>query len=274
MTLDSGSTSDRPDETGRLIRFPDRTPSGRVPVASPADRVCPELAAIRIADQPVAAILQRAAELAHGLLPAAACSSVAVIDDRRRCTFAVSGPLAAVLDERQYPPAYGPATAVFVTGAPVEIPDTAVDDRFTDFSPQAARHGVRWTFSLPVPLGTGARASVTSYGAGDPLDDADRRLLAGFTMQVAATLANSVSYAAAAERADQLQEAMASRATIEQAKGIIMDRRGCTPDDAFAVLREASTRSNRKLRDIARVVVVGVQDQRAAPRTAGGNRLR
>jgi len=80
-----------------------------------------------------------------------------------------------------------------------------------------------------------------------------------------------VSYAAAVERADQLQHAMASRATIEQAKSIIMDRRGCTADEAFAALREASTRSNRKLRDIARFVVEGAPRQPAGAETGGGN---
>ena len=45
--------------------------------------------------------------------------------------------------------------------------------------------------------------------------------------------------------------AMKSRATIEQAKGIIMASTGCTADEAFEQLRAQSQHENIKLRDIA-----------------------
>ena len=48
---------------------------------------------------------------------------------------------------------------------------------------------------------------------------------------------------------------MASRATIEQAKGIIMAHKHCSPDEAFQVLVRASQRENRKLREIAELIV-------------------
>ncbi|NNH24853.1 ANTAR domain-containing protein [Pseudokineococcus marinus] len=48
---------------------------------------------------------------------------------------------------------------------------------------------------------------------------------------------------------------MASRATIEQAKGVLMARRGCSADEAFALLSSASQASGRKLRDLAAEVV-------------------
>jgi AmiR/NasT family two-component response regulator len=51
--------------------------------------------------------------------------------------------------------------------------------------------------------------------------------------------------------AGHLQKAMQNRAVIEQAKGIIMGERRCTPDQAFAVLTKLSQDTNRKLRDVA-----------------------
>jgi hypothetical protein len=54
---------------------------------------------------------------------------------------------------------------------------------------------------------------------------------------------------------EQLKAAMASRATIEQAKGILMARSGVGPDQAFDMLRGASQRENRKLRDVAQGLV-------------------
>ncbi len=38
---------------------------------------------------------------------------------------------------------------------------------------------------------------------------------------------------------------------IEQAKGVLVERTGCTPEEAFDTLREMSMRENRKLRDVA-----------------------
>lgn len=60
---------------------------------------------------------------------------------------------------------------------------------------------------------------------------------------------------AAQQEAAQMREAMDSRAAIEQAKGVIMTRTHCSADEAFAVLRDASQRSNRKLRDVALLIV-------------------
>ena len=48
-----------------------------------------------------------------------------------------------------------------------------------------------------------------------------------------------------------MRRAMASRAVIEQAKGILMERHRITAEQAFTLLTHASQRSNVKLRDIA-----------------------
>jgi AmiR/NasT family two-component response regulator len=52
---------------------------------------------------------------------------------------------------------------------------------------------------------------------------------------------------------------MSSRATIEQAKGLLMGSEGCTADGAFDILRRASQRQNVKLRDIAEQLVARAQ---------------
>jgi hypothetical protein len=61
---------------------------------------------------------------------------------------------------------------------------------------------------------------------------------------------------------------------IEQAKGILMAESRCSPDEAFAMLRAASQRSNVKVRDLAEEIVgrvSGAQTQPAAdePAVAG-----
>ena len=48
-----------------------------------------------------------------------------------------------------------------------------------------------------------------------------------------------------------MRAAMTSRAVIDQAKGILMERRKLTEDQAFTELSRASQNLNIKLRDVA-----------------------
>jgi anti-anti-sigma factor len=64
-----------------------------------------------------------------------------------------------------------------------------------------------------------------------------------------------------AQFAEQMRQAMESRAAIEQAKGMLIAAHGCTPDAAFRLLAERSQDSNRKVRDIAAAMVAGAQQR-------------
>jgi AmiR/NasT family two-component response regulator len=66
---------------------------------------------------------------------------------------------------------------------------------------------------------------------------------------------NAQTFTRTAELAQELTRAMASRAVIEQAKGIVMHERRCTADEAFALLTRVSQQANIKLRDIAAEMV-------------------
>jgi hypothetical protein len=55
----------------------------------------------------------------------------------------------------------------------------------------------------------------------------------------------------------QLEQALVSSRIIGAAIGILMDSRKVSQDDAFTMLKQASFRSNRKIRDIAAAIVHG-----------------
>jgi AmiR/NasT family two-component response regulator len=76
---------------------------------------------------------------------------------------------------------------------------------------------------------------------------------------VAVIVANSSAHERLAEEAVNLGHATESRSGIERAKGILMAQRHVNADQAFEILREASQRYNRKLRDIAAGIVDAVQ---------------
>ncbi|MFF0778940.1 ANTAR domain-containing response regulator [Streptomyces sp. NPDC003720] len=53
----------------------------------------------------------------------------------------------------------------------------------------------------------------------------------------------------------QLRHAIDSRPVIDQARGILMAAHSCTPEQAWHVLREASQRTNTKLREVAGALI-------------------
>jgi hypothetical protein len=86
--------------------------------------------------------------------------------------------------------------------------------------------------------------------------DADDRDLALVLAAHAATAVAAVQGRTAAElRETQLLEALESRDVIGQAKGVLMERRGLSADEAFDVLRRTSQDLNVKLREVALTLV-------------------
>jgi hypothetical protein len=70
--------------------------------------------------------------------------------------------------------------------------------------------------------------------------------------------------------ADNLQVALESRAVIDQAKGVLMERYRLTSDQAFRLLVQASMNANRKVRDIANELVHTGELPGAKLRSNGG----
>jgi AmiR/NasT family two-component response regulator len=61
----------------------------------------------------------------------------------------------------------------------------------------------------------------------------------------------------------RLEARLATMPLIEQAKGILMVRLGCGPDQAFELLKASSQRTNVKVRDLAAEIVNSVSSSKA-----------
>jgi GAF domain-containing protein len=219
-----------------------------------------ELSKIMLGAQPLTATLERVAALAADVVPGADQVSVTLMENDKPRTVAFTGPLASVLDERQYAAGFGPCMDAAITGTTIAIDDTSTDDLYPDFSRLAADHGVHHVLSVGMPIPQRTIGALNVYGRGPAtFDDEEVRLAATFAGYAAVSLANAALYNSTAELAAQMQQAMASRAVIEQAKGILVRDNRCSPDEAFAMLVRASSVSNRKLRDIAHSLVEGAQ---------------
>ena len=82
---------------------------------------------------------------------------------------------------------------------------------------------------------------------------------------VALAVGNADMIARTADDLAGMRAAMASRAVIEQAKGILMERRKVTEDQAFTALSHASQNTNIRLRDVAdELVRTGALPERPA----------
>jgi response regulator NasT len=57
------------------------------------------------------------------------------------------------------------------------------------------------------------------------------------------------------DEVEDLRAVLETRPVIDQAKGILVAQRHCTPEEAFGLLTEASQKSNRKLRVVAQELV-------------------
>lgn len=64
-----------------------------------------------------------------------------------------------------------------------------------------------------------------------------------------------------AQEVGQLRTALTSRATIDQAKGIVMAERGGSPEEAFALLKRMSSETNVRLADVAAALVYRAQQR-------------
>lgn len=155
------------------------------------------------------------------------------------------------LDSTQYTTGVGPCVDTYREGVVHSIPSTREDSRWRRFSEACVAHGVLSTLSVPVMSKAEKLAALNFYARSESAFGPEAEELAlAFAAQAAVVISNSRAYWSARQLGEQLNEALQTRVVIEQAKGLLMST-GKTGDQAFEVLKRASQRENRKLRDIA-----------------------
>jgi GAF domain-containing protein len=164
----------------------------------------------------------------------------------------------------------GPCSDCYRTGEPVLNPSLATaDGRWARFRPVALEAGFRSVHALPMRLrGVTIGALNLFRNQEGALDEAD--MVAAKALADIATIA--ILHHRAALQAhvvvEQLNHALNSRVTIEQAKGMLAERSGLDMEKAFSWLRNHARSHNLLLVDVARSVIDGtmVPGAPAAPR--------
>ena len=204
--------------------------------------------------------LVRIARLGEAALPGAMATGLTLVDEGRPETAVFTAEKAPEVDQLQYDEGAGPCLSAYREGTVVRIDSTRTDARWPRFAARAAEHGVLSSLSVPLVVEDRSLGALNFYGQVEgAFTEVDERVGSGFATQAAIVVANAQAYWGARERSLHLDEAMRSRAVIEQAKGIIMARTGVTAEAAFNILVRASQRENRKLRTLATELVERAQ---------------
>lgn len=231
---------------------------------SRADRTTPpdgldpleQLGRLSLSGHSMQSLLQSVTDLATQALPGNPETSVLVLINDRPSTAVFSGQLARDCDEIQYGRGHGPCLHAARTGELVEITDARTDTRWRDYLDRAVEYGALGSLSVPLSISDDVAGALNIYVREiDVFDDESRSVATRFGPYAAVAVGNMYAYQDARGMADNLLTALESRAAIDQAKGILMERFKLTADEAFQMLARVSMDSNTKLRDVADHVV-------------------
>ncbi|ADL44160.1 MULTISPECIES: GAF and ANTAR domain-containing protein [Micromonospora] len=221
----------------------------------PADALA-ELSRIRLDEVALDDVLARVAELANRAVPGSAHVSVSLVQAGANRAIAYTSDLARSLDEWQYAHDDGPCLDASMSAVSICLPDLADEPRWPGWAARARAAGVQSSLSIGLPIQEAVTGALNIHGgAPRAFDKSSIELAEEFAAYAAVALANAHLYESTATLARQMQEAMRSRAVIEQAKGIIMGQRRCSAEEAFTLLAKLSQDSNRKLREVAEALV-------------------
>ena len=231
---------------------------------APVDVVLQELARVRLGGRDLAEVLGEITSIAARAIPGAEAVSTTLIRGDKAFTAAYSGEIAMQADELQYAEDSGPCIDAGRGGVVLRIDDVHTEERWPAYIARVRQTPVRSSLSVPLPYQGSSIGALNIYSTQEAAFATPDALAAGLGVAetIAVAVANADAHAQLADQARNMRLAMESRAVIEQAKGVLMAERRVDAEQAFEILRQASQRYNRKLRDIAAGIVAGAQAPR------------
>jgi GAF domain-containing protein len=181
-----------------------------------------------------------------------------VIEDRPR-TAAYTTARTLEIDAVQYAVDDGPCLDAYRNRRENLVDLPTAQERWPMFTSAVDTGEVQSLMAAPLVSGTRCFGALNLYGkTRHAFDGADLALVRLAATRAADALASVLELEGAREVAAQMEQAMASRAVIEQAKGVLMGRHAIDETQAFEVLRRHSQNRNVKLRTLAAEVVAEV----------------
>lgn len=160
-------------------------------------------------------------------------------------------------EQRQIAAREGPCQQTFATSTAVRVVDLQAErERWPDYSRAALDAGCRAVMSVSIDVGEGSIGALDLYRR-QIHEWTDQELAAAELLadMAAGYIANLRTLSNSKRLSEQLQHALDSRIVIEQAKGVIAERRTIGVREAFQLLRGTARHHRRPIHDVARDVV-------------------
>ena len=224
-------------------------------VQAPSDSsaaVFAKLCRLPIQDDDARQLLGQVATLGVTAVPHATGLSVALGSPIEPEAIATESDFAQAVDGAQFEAGEGPCVDAYDSSQMTLSPHVGSDARWPKFAAKAADVGLGSVIALPLQQGTETIGVVNLYARNrDAFDPHDVRIAGLFAAAVSAVVQDVRERESLRRLGQQLEEALRSRAEIDQAKGIIMARHGCSADEAFARLVTVSRNTNTKLSELS-----------------------
>jgi len=219
--------------------------------------VLSEFAEVLLAPYEVELVLDELADRISAVLDLAGSGVSLARDDRLEFHTAFGSAVAAV-ERAQEQTQTGPCVTAFRTGEVVSVNELAAAERaqWPHYCAMAAAVGISAVASLPMRLG-GQTVGVLDLYAPARRDWHEDDLAAADVMANMATvfLIHASQHRKQAELNAQLQTALDSRTTIEQAKGLLAAAHHISIDEAFERIRSFARSHHETVRDVADRIV-------------------
>ncbi|MBB3083095.1 GAF and ANTAR domain-containing protein [Geodermatophilus sabuli] len=201
-------------------------------------------------------LLQAVADLAKEVMPGNPEASVSLLINDKASTAVFTGQLARDCDESQYGRGYGPCLHAAGTGELVEVADAQTETRWRDYMEHAVECGALSSLAVPLPINEGIAGALNVYARKPNAFDEDSRSVATrFAAHAAVVAANMYAYEEARDLVDHLERRVESRAVVERATGILMERHDFTADQALQALTRVARETGAKVRQVADALV-------------------
>ena len=214
------------------------------------------LSTVLMDDRPLAVTLSDVAALAGSAIPGADGVGLTMLEPALVGTRVASAEFVRVVDEVQYGLGEGPCIEAVADRRTQVCGSLGGEVRWPRFGPRAGRLGVHSALSVPLIASGQVLGALNVYGrARDAFSVEAISIGERFAVPAAVTVANARVLERTRRLATQLEQALGSRAVIDQAIGILMSRTGGGAAEAFDSLRAISQAEGIKLAEVARTLV-------------------
>jgi GAF domain-containing protein len=204
--------------------------------------------------------LHEVCRAAVAVVPGADMAGITVLNQDGARTRTATDELMVTIDHVQYDMGEGPCLEAARTQTMTCAGADDAPERWPVFTDRAREFGIRSFLSAPILLDGQSLGSLNLYSRdGRGFGSTDQAVLNLLVVAARCALEAGTRLTAARTYGQQLERALASRASIEQAKGVVMAARNVSADQAFELLVAESMRRNVKVRVVAEEMVADLR---------------